>query len=129
MKILKNILIQEANVLTRNLHRYKQKTLKKIAKKINNDYCYGHFEIYPKLDVVGLGTLQIDQIAFYCTNARFIDNGLYCDIIILNTHIGNIMNNTNKCDIYFGLVGTGKMKENCEIYDYEFCRIDAYKRK
>ena len=28
----------------------------------------------------------------------------------------------------FGLVGIGKLKENFEIYDYEFCRIDAYRR-
>lgn len=31
MKILKNIIIQESNTLTSNFHRYKPKTLKKIA--------------------------------------------------------------------------------------------------
>ncbi|MCA9496207.1 MAG: hypothetical protein KC589_04655 [Nanoarchaeota archaeon] len=64
MKIIKNVLIQEANILTRNLHLYKPKTLKKIDKIINEKGCYGNFGIYSQLDISD--TLQLDQIAFSC---------------------------------------------------------------
>jgi len=127
MKILKNILIQEADVLTSNLHRYKPKTLKKISKIINEKGCYGNFGISSQLDISD--NLQLDQIAFSCVNARFIARKyLYCDIQILDTLLGNLLNEMNINNIYFGLVGTGKLTEDFEVYDYEFCRIDAYKR-
>ena len=127
MKILKNILIQEADILTKNNHRYKLKTLKKIAKNINDKGCYGNFGTVQQLDICE--NLQLDQIAFSCINARCIDRKyLYCDIQILDTPLGNLLNKMDINDIYFGLVGTGKLKENFEIYDYEFCRIDAYRR-
>ena len=64
MKILKNIIIQKSNTLTSNFHRYKPKTLKKIAKIINEKGCYGNFGIYSQLDISD--TLQLDQIAFSC---------------------------------------------------------------
>lgn len=127
MKILKDILIQESNILTRNFHRYKPKTLKKIAKIINEKGCYGNFGIASQLDIFDI--LQLDQIAFSCINAKFFDYCLVCDIQILDTPLGNLLNEMDINDIYFGLVGTGKLTENLEIYDYEFCRIDAYERK
>jgi len=128
MKILKNILIQEANILTRNFHRYKPKTLKKIAKIINEKGCYGNFGIVSQLDI--FDTLQLDQIAFSCVNARCIDRKyLFCDIQILDTILGNLLNKMDENKIYFALVGTGKLTEDFEVYDYEFCRIDAYERK
>lgn len=93
---------------------------------VNEKGCCGNFRIASQLDISN--TLQLDQIAFSCINAKFFDYGLVCDIQILDTPFGNLLNESNENEIYFGLVGTGKLTEDFEVYDYEFCRIDAYKR-